>query len=521
VKKRPIELHFPIAGIDRRLSYQTQPPYTTPYARNVRPESITEQRYRGGTRPGLAKAFTAQLSGTSNPVRMIATIKHVANNTLKTRVVASAGGSLYYELDNGTFSSAITGSIQSGNQVFAVDALQKLYIADWSASNTTIAPKVFDPAGGLSGLSDITASAGTVPTSCPCIAWFRGRLVLAGSYADPHQWYMSKVGDPTDWDYAATGEDDAVSGGTAEAYKLGEAITATIATSDNCLVFGCPTSLWILRGDPRAGGKIAQVSDTIGVVAYGAWCQTPENLIVFLSHDGLYAVGARCSDNVPESLSRERIPEELLNVDRTTKLVSLAYDTFSRGIHISITPTDGSTGSHWYFDWANRGFWEMTFPANLQPTVMHARRDFPASDSVVLMGGRDGYVRWFRRSQTADVNADNSTTAIATALDYGPLSQGRGFIDMGVDELTGILGASSGNVTWTLRGGPDAQTAYNESGANYRRTGTWVAGANHWSHPRLAHSDIFLRLSSASAVWSVEGIKLVTSARGMRRRRAS
>ena len=36
-KDRLIGLQFPLAGMNKRLAYQSQPPYTTPDALNVRP----------------------------------------------------------------------------------------------------------------------------------------------------------------------------------------------------------------------------------------------------------------------------------------------------------------------------------------------------------------------------------------------------------------------------------------------------------------------------------------------------
>jgi hypothetical protein len=594
MKKRPVEFVFPVAGVLRRHAQQSQQPYSTPKALNIRPESVWEQRYRGGTRPGLTKAFSTQLGISSNrAVRMLTTIQHVSSNVLKTRVVASAGGNTHYELDDGTFSSSLpvgglldpTVTISGTQLVHAVDLLQKLYVADWDPDATISAndraPKVFDPALGAGGLSKLTATDGTLPLGCPCIASFRGRIVLAGAYSDPHQWYMSRIGDPTDWDYAE-GVDDpaaAVSGTLAPAFKVGEAITALIPTSDECLVFGCATSLWILRGDPLGGGHLDVISKEIGMVSHGAWCTTPEGAVVFLSHDGLYMLYGGCSVTGPQSLSRERIPVELLNVDRRTKIVNLAYDTYSRGVHIFLTPTDFSAATHWYFDWENKAFWQMSYPAAQQATAIHARRDFPASESVVLIGGSDGYVRWHRTSQTTD-----DGTAIASQLWYGPFGFGRGFRESCIDEIAGTPATSSGDIRYTIFGGSSPEEAYSHydtgtigivdgvvtltggtfpawaarghllvgnniykvssrdsntqltlndttldlsSGAAYFLTsastvyiGSFLADRwNNREHPRVANSDTYVRLDDVSgSVWGIERVGLVVSERGRVRR---
>ena len=52
-----IDIHWPAGGQDRRYGFQAQPPYTTPALLNVRNNDVFEQRLRGGSRPGLVKAF--------------------------------------------------------------------------------------------------------------------------------------------------------------------------------------------------------------------------------------------------------------------------------------------------------------------------------------------------------------------------------------------------------------------------------------------------------------------------------
>lgn len=525
------ESQFPLGGIHKRYAFSTSPPITTPDALNVRPESVSGLRYRGGTRPGLAKAFTMRLGEAGgSPIRMLTTINHVWEDELRTRIVASAGGKVYYEDDSGDFSAALNLFTQAGGfpplndpsilisdtqLVHGVDMLQKLYIADWDPDITVTdrMVKEFTPGDEVGGLRVLEATEGEVPTNCPCIARYRGRLVLAGAYDDPHEWFMSRVGDPTDWDYAVEEPDEgaAVNGASSPiAYKVGEAITALVATNDECMIFACPTSLHILRGDPRAGGTMNLVSDEIGMVSHGAWCQTPEGAIIFLSHDGLYMLYGGCSTQGPESLSRERVPEDLLNVDRNEVIVNMAYDVFSRGVHIYLTPHDGSSTTHWYFDWENRGFWKQTLPATMQPTAIHSRRDWPDDDSVVLLGSYDGYIRWFRRDQATD-----DGTAISSYLYYGPLGEGRSFYDSILDELTGTVALNSGDITWLIQAGSSEEEAFSDP-FDWQPTGTWAAPRRNFRyHPRVRGSSFYLKLSGTSnAVWSIERVGVRITQRG-------
>jgi len=65
-RRRAIDIEFPIGGVNKKLAYQRQPPYTTLDALNVRgPENI-EGRTRGGSRPGIAKG--PNLTGGATPL---------------------------------------------------------------------------------------------------------------------------------------------------------------------------------------------------------------------------------------------------------------------------------------------------------------------------------------------------------------------------------------------------------------------------------------------------------------------
>lgn len=63
---RAIEIHAPLGGVDRKLSYQNQRPYTTPDAVNVRPQGALQDRERIGSRPGLSLEYAQTLAGKLN-----------------------------------------------------------------------------------------------------------------------------------------------------------------------------------------------------------------------------------------------------------------------------------------------------------------------------------------------------------------------------------------------------------------------------------------------------------------------
>ena len=67
---KPMELPFPLGGINEGQAYSRQPEGTTPDARNVRPFDTIDQRLRGGQRPGLTKYVADAVNG-SNTIQSI------------------------------------------------------------------------------------------------------------------------------------------------------------------------------------------------------------------------------------------------------------------------------------------------------------------------------------------------------------------------------------------------------------------------------------------------------------------
>lgn len=203
----------------------------------------------------------------------------------------------------------------------------------------TRAPKIYDPSDDSVVLWE--ASEGSLPMGCHLICAYRDRIVLAGQPA--HMWYMSRQGDPLDWDYGADATDvgRAVAGTTSDAGRLAQPISAIAAHGDDYLLIGCVRSLWVMRGDPAYGGQIDNVSRVVGPVGPNAWCWGPGGEFVFLSRDGLYVL-APGAQGVPQSISREKLPDELLGVDGATQYVNVEYDVRARGVHVFVTPI----GSH-------------------------------------------------------------------------------------------------------------------------------------------------------------------------------
>lgn len=78
-KSKFIGLSWPMAGVNKKLGYQSQAPYSTPSALNVRPTDQITMRRRGGSRPGTIKALNTQL-GSGNPINMLNAVTTVGAN---------------------------------------------------------------------------------------------------------------------------------------------------------------------------------------------------------------------------------------------------------------------------------------------------------------------------------------------------------------------------------------------------------------------------------------------------------
>jgi len=65
--KSSIKLPFPLKGINKNFAESEQPYQTSPDLLNVRPSDVTENRIRGGQRPGLKKQYSNQI-GNGKPV---------------------------------------------------------------------------------------------------------------------------------------------------------------------------------------------------------------------------------------------------------------------------------------------------------------------------------------------------------------------------------------------------------------------------------------------------------------------
>lgn len=371
---------------------------------------------------------------------------------------------------------------------------------------------VFDPVAGTLSLFKATSGKGIAPIGCRLIAKYLDRLVLAAPPDTPHLWFMSRKGDPYDWDYSLLDSGAPVSASLSNAGDIGDPITALIPHTDECMIFGCYSSLWVLKGDVATGGRIDNLSRRIGVVDSGAWCALPDDQVVFLSQDGLYIIGRGCS-GTPVSLSRERLPIELQNLSSAVATVQLEYDVEFRGVHIYVAREDEEYVYHWWFDWATKSFWPITLTTDHEPMATTAYTPINGQQ-YILLGGRDGKIRHYSR----DYFTDDGGTLIPSFVDIGPIKLNSDYQEGVLEELQLSLARGSGRVDWGVRVGQTADDAVYRTDTH--TTGVFGERLNYIARPRSRGHSAVIRLTGKDKLpWIYEEGHATVKTAGKRRRR--
>jgi hypothetical protein len=500
---------------------------------------------------------------------------------LRTMLIASAAGDLYYEKLYGTMEVVTSNLTLNSNQLLqSVQVGQKMYIADygdlrisgddgtvsgsdldaasvadWTAlsidaddhvvvvSNvggatteqtygiSSIAagaitldsapgdgtctyriergPKVYDPDAGT--LAAVTASTGVLPIGNPLMVRYIDRLVLAGAEIAPHVWYMSRQGDETDWDYSQTDVQAAVLGTSSEAGVPGKAITALVAYKDDYLIIGSSDELWVMRGDPLAGGKLDSISKIIGIIGPDAWCIGPKGEFIFLSANGVYVMPSISGGAQIMSFSDVVLPREFKNIDVSRVWPSLQYDVQHEGIHIFLTSKSDEPGDHWFLDWETKSYWPMGYTQDHEPTCSYLYLTTGVFGDGVIYGGRDGYLRRL----DPQIEVDDGT-AFSSYVSIGPIALGPDGRIGKILKMDAVVAENSGDVTWATRAGTTFEAAITST--TDTDTGTWTAGLNASDHPDCEGQAFMVKLTGESGVaWAFETAIVTIVDRGVRR----
>lgn len=405
------------------------------------------------------------------------------------RNLAVAGGTLKRFTTSAV--TSVTGGASfatTAPMIFSAQNGQDMYYADG------LAYKFYDSESDSVGTW--TPTAGTLPTdsrgnAARLICTWRGRTVLSGLPADPQNWFMSAVDDPLDWDYAPSTEvaTQAVAGNNSEAGYVGDIVNTMIPWSDDVLIFGGDHSIWQMNGDPMDGGQIDRISDTIGMTWGRPWAKDPNGTIYFMgSRGGVYKMNP---NGQPQKMTTSSIDERLAEIDFSAYAVRMAWDDRQQGLNVWVSPTDATlTATHFFYDARSNAWWPESYgDVDYNPMAVAVLDGDSVDDRVVLLGGRDGYIRKI----DVDATTDDGTT-ISSYVYLGPLS------NVLLKELQATLATGSGAVTWSTHVGETAQVAI---AASAGATGSLVAGRNRSAYPRRYGHAVYLKLTS-SAAWALE-----------------
>lgn len=321
--------------------------------------------------------------------------------------------------------------------------------------------------GGLSG---------TMPEKAYLIVVYRGRVATSGNPQNPNQWFMSKTADPFNWLY---GEDDpfsAVAGNNADAGQCPDIVRSLVSFHDDYLIFGCASTIWVLRGDPVAGGSLDNLSDTTGMFGANSWCFDDARNLYFWGSGGLYEIKSDFSGirNLTEMVLPDIINDEA--ADPSTHRITMGYDKKRHGIVVCITVLATGVNSDYFYSFKTKGFYPESYPDECGPYSIFY---YDANDTTyadLLVGSKDGYIRKFVTTAKDD-NIGVSNQAISSYVTYPitPLAarMGRDGVLTEIADQNGKLtelvfdlagGASGGDagdtngVTYELHKGDDAET---------------------------------------------------------------
>jgi hypothetical protein len=266
--------------------------------------------------------------------------------------------------------------------------------------------------------STLQPTVGTVPPFCTLDAAWRGRLCLAGDINNPQNFYMSRLGVPTDWNYAATDGAAAVAGNLSQSGQIGEPITCIIPFNDDLMIISTVDSVWLLEGDPADGGSIVRLTREGGILGPYSWTIDPVGNLYYITTAGLWKVNPIWSVyRPPELMSGQGFSQFFENLNPNLQTITMSWDAQNKYIKIFVTPSPvGAAGVHIIFDTRNGGYWPFQYPANIGPTCVAGYISGNlATTQIIALGGQDGKV--YTESTTA---LDDVGTAILASATYSP-----------------------------------------------------------------------------------------------------
>lgn len=369
-----------------------------------------------------------------------------------------------------------------------------------------------------------SATFGSLPDKAILGCNWRGRAVVSGNENYPHQWYMTRQGNPWDRNWIANDAGAPVEGGNAEAGEIGDVVLSLIPFSRDYLIFGCANSIWFLSGDPAEGGSLLPLDDTAGILGADTWCKDKDENVFILSTVGLLQIPKGFGGKI--NLTQENYPDFIkdLAYDPTVHKIILAYDRKRNGIHIFRTTLVTGANSCWWYDLHenSRGLFPESYPTVCGVFSVFYYEATDPDYQGLLFGCNDGYIR-LAEDTDKDDDSGGSDTAINSYVTFGPIPVTDGNDEGKIDSLVGVMtgGRASGsvidsnNVSFSLWTGLSSDEIVEKLTANTTPNiaGTFSApgrgrGAKKRKSVRGAFFGLRIGNSTAAQTWGLEKITI-------------
>lgn len=374
--------------------------------------------------------------------------------------------------------------------------------------------KVYNPQRG--NLADYASkSSGLIPPRCKLIASWNGRIVLARPADNAHQWFMSKQGDPYDWDvfpFTIT-EAQAVAGADSRTNVCPDMINALISLRDDLLIFGGDHSIHRMTGDPMAGGSFHPVSQETGIAFGRSFARDPEGYVYFFgTTGGVYRMDGAAQGATRISLNK--IERRLQSVDFANYRIEMEWNHAEDALRVFQVPygDGGAIVQSWTWERKTDSWHEDTFArlgvTTYQPTTIYVADGDSADDRKLLYGCEDGRIRAFSKTATSDDGNPIDSFAL-----IGPLAGGDEESEGMFTDFELVTSALQQGPYWSLYTSPTADRPMHAVARGLALPGraqrilARARGANVWFGIGLADKTARWSFESLSARVEPMGIK--------------
>lgn len=365
--------------------------------------------------------------------------------------------------------------------------------------------------------STVDGSIRVADVGCKYMTLYRGRIVMWGLYTDPQNWFMSAVGDALDWDYSptTTSATMAVAGNNSDAGRLGDVLNCCAPYSDDLMIMGGDHTLWIMRGDPAAGGSIDNISYQTGIAGPKAYAWSPEGAFYFFGSGGLWKMES--AQSIPVPISRGRMDNTFGNINTATYSIKLLWDNLAYGLHIFLVPSSqpSTVPTHYFYDARTDSFWLDEFPAAQGPSAIATFDADEPDDRAFLLGGWDSYIR-----QLDNDTKDDDGTKITSHIIFSPIVLYGDLINSKLVALQVNTSEDSDSVRVEVYAASTAEDVVDETTPKFVYTLT--SGRHAMIRQRASGGAIMLKLiqdnASNSYSWGLESMSAIFQPGGFIRR---